>query len=187
MQTRAGRQVPQAGFGLIELIIVVGIIAVLTAILSLSIRQVRASYALRHAAEIVVSETRRAQASSIAQGADYMVEFIATNPGALKVYKDNNGDHVFTGSETTPVREVSGQDWPSTIQILADTDTTVPSLAVCNAPGVTAGNCVTVNAPYVTFGFFGAPNAAGDVQLKGETGGITRIQVEIATGRVSVE
>ncbi len=191
MRTRAERLAPAAGFGLMELIIVIGVIAVLVTILSLSIRQIRASFALRHAAEIAMGEVRRAQSSSIAEAVDYLVEFVATNPGILKVYKDSNRDHVFTVGETVPVREVSGQNWPNTIQIpkVADMIGVPPdgTLPVCTDAGVSAGNCVTKDSLYVTFGFFGAPVAAGDVQLKSDTGGTVWIAVEIATGRVSVK
>lgn len=163
----------EAGFTLVEVILVVVIIAILTAILSVSVGPIRATFALRKAATIAAAEVRRAQALAIAEGADYTVEFVLTpNPGAVKVWKSGG---------SAPVRAVSGENWPSSVQIRAGSG--LESCAVGNPDN----RCVT-------FRFLGAPEQAGEVVLCDVSSqGCTqstrtvRLVVEPATGRVSVQ
>lgn len=161
---------------------VVGIIAILVSVLSLGIRRIRAGFELRHAAGIVVSEVRRAQTAAIAEGGQgegrYTVEFVLTSPYGLKVYKGTNS--------VLPVRQVSGAGWPSSIKIQEDQNGPVSSLFKCRAGGMPAVGDQN-NSRCVTFGFLGAPVVPGDIQLESETGGVLRIVVQAATGRVSAE
>src|SRR5207302_10347534 len=73
----------QAGFTLIELVVVVGLIGVVLAILVMGVRRASDAFSLRKAATTVISEVRRAQASAVAGGVGYMVEFALANPGRI--------------------------------------------------------------------------------------------------------
>lgn len=184
LRNHGHRRKPEAGFTLVEMIIVVAIIAVLSAILSVGIRQIRASYALRRAATIATAEVRRAHASTVAEGVNYTVEFVLANPGSINVYRakldtEQCPPGMVTSSATLCTRSVGGDNWPPKVQLQADSDTS-KSLPACSAPASPANKCVT-------FGLFGAPVAAGDVLLVGETGQTVRIVVEPATGRVSAQ
>jgi len=57
----------QAGFTLIELVIVVGLIAILLAIFTAVMRAATNSFQLRRMATVVASELRRAQNSAVGQ------------------------------------------------------------------------------------------------------------------------
>lgn len=166
---KRARQNAEAGFTLIELIVVVAIIALLSAILSLSVRQIRAIIALRKAATIATSEIRRAQASAVADGENYIVEFVVGG-AAINVYKE-----VATPTpSTTLVRQVTGENWPPSVVIRSS-----------NLPA-----CVTATSPSstcVTFGFLGAPiSGVGNVILETHTGTV-QLDIEPATGRVRVQ
>jgi prepilin-type N-terminal cleavage/methylation domain-containing protein len=80
-----------AGFTLVELLIVVGMVAVLLSILSLGVRRAMESFELRRAASTTVAEIRNAQAAALANHVDYVVEFgtAATGgpPGSITVYR----------------------------------------------------------------------------------------------------
>lgn len=99
----------RAGFTLIELVIVVGMISIVLAILVLGVNRATSAFSLRRAASIVMSELRRAQASAVADGADYIVEFYvstgSSTPGGLRVWKRS-------GATTTFVRSILAPDWP---------------------------------------------------------------------------
>ena len=77
----------QAGFTLIELVVVVGLIGVVLAILVMGVRRASDAFSLRKAATTVISEVRRAQSSAVADGVDYMVEFALANPGRINTYR----------------------------------------------------------------------------------------------------
>jgi prepilin-type N-terminal cleavage/methylation domain-containing protein len=178
---RAGRG--DSGFTLVEVLIVIGIAAILLSILALGVRQVSASFALRRAGTVALSEVRRAQARALAERVDYTVEFVIGNPGALRVYR-----------ETTLDRTVQPpQNWPASAALVDEggsppgfPDGTTGWLADCDAagPGNPANKCIT-------FQFMGAPESVG-AQPKGAVlvrGCSSHLWVTVAagTGKVSVE
>ena len=59
----------EGGFTLVELMVVVGIAAILASILTLGIRRVSESFALRQAAAVSAVEVRNAQGGAISSGA----------------------------------------------------------------------------------------------------------------------
>lgn len=161
-----------AGFSLIQLVVVVGVLAVVMAVLTPSIRQASDSYVLRRAASATVAELRRAQTAATAEGRDYTVEFFtdpgAGVPGGLRVWKQG---------ATSPERTVLPPEWALRVE-MDDAATTFPA---CSAPADPAHKCVT----YKPLGY---PTAGGRVRLRMEGPGTTLdVVVTTATGRVSIE
>ncbi len=162
----------QAGFTLLELIVVIGTIAVVLGVLALGVQKARDAFSLQRAATLVMSELRRAQARSVAENVDYMVEFdVVTGSGTstgLKIWK--------VGTPTTLVRTVQSE-WPSNVQIM-DGPTNFPA---CTAPADTANDCAT-------FKPLGYATASGRMRLKVKSSGVEQVEVKVesATGRVSV-
>lgn len=159
----------EAGFTLIELMVVLAGLGVVLAILTLGIRQTIGSFALRRAASITTSELRRAQATALAKGSGYayQVEFLAS--GGLKIYEQGTA---------TPVRLVlPPNEWPPTVTI----DMTATTFSSCAAPANPANKCVT-------FQPLGYVSQGGAAALKGGAGTQVTyyINVTAATGKVSV-
>lgn len=173
----------QAGFTVLELVVVVGLIAVILAILTLGIRQASDSFSLRHAATVVTSELRRAQSNAVSDGATYIVEMGLTNPGSVNVYRTTASAQTCPpGMVPTPpttttqcTRTISGQQWPSSVAING-VGTTLPA---CAAPANPANKCAT-------FRSLGYADAGGAVQLQNQSGTIATVQLIAATGRVSI-
>lgn len=166
------------GLTLVELVVVVGLIAILAAMFTVNIRKIRAGFDLRNASSVAVSEVRRAQAAAIAEGTKYAVEFVLGKPGQLNTYRATSYSCVLP-SCWTRIRSVSGLGWPPTVTVEAASS---DPLLDCGAPPGSSGN------KCVTFAFLGAPLAGGEVVLlRSETGGSTRIVVAPATGRVSAQ
>jgi type II secretory pathway pseudopilin PulG len=173
----------QAGFTVLELVVVVGLITVVLAILTLGIRQASDSFSLRRAAAVVTSELRRAQSNAVADGATYMVEMGLTNPGSLNVYRSTASAQTCPPGMAPPppttttqcTRTISAQQWPSSVAINGP-GTTLP---VCTAPANPANKCAT-------FRSLGYADAGGAVQLQNQSGTIATVQVVAATGRVTI-
>ncbi len=163
----------QAGFTLLELVVVIGAIAVVMSVLTLGVRSARDAFSMRRAATIVMSELRRAHAEATAEGVDYIVEFdVVTGSGTstgLKIYKD---------SVSTPVRVIGPQEWPSNIQML-DGLTKFPA---CPSPPADSSNDCAVFKP------LGYAAASGGVRLKLKSASVAAIEIEVtsATGRVNI-
>src|SRR3989475_3663229 len=117
-----------AGFTLIELVVVVGLISIVMAILVLGVRAASDAFSLRRAATILMSETRRAASSAVAEGVDYTVEFKLSSPYGITVYR-----------QTAVQRTFAGQEWPLSVTI-PTAGTTAPN---CTTPGNAANACVT--------------------------------------------
>jgi len=154
----------QAGFTLIELVVVVGLISIIMAILVLGVRRASDAFSLRRAATIVMSEVRRAQSSAVADDVPYTVEFNLSSPYGITVYR-----------QTAVQRTFAGQEWPSSVTI-PSAATTLPN---CTTPGNAANKCVT-------FQPLGFAVAGGTVQLLSRTGVSANLAIAAATGRVSV-
>ncbi len=167
------RRRSEAGFTLIEVVILIAAVGFVFAMLVLGIRQAIGSFALRRAASVTTVELRRAQAAAMAkgQGFAYTVEFIGGTPGGIRIYEQNT---------TTPVRVILPPDeWPATVTIdLSNAGTTLQN---CSAPANTANKCVT-------FQPLGYASQSGTVAIKGGTGTTVTylISVAAATGKVSV-
>lgn len=163
----------EAGFTVIELMVVVGIAAIMVSILAVAIRQGSESFALRRAASLAVSEIRRAQSSAIAERRDLVVEFGFGNPTKVTTYR-------FTDSSTwEQVRSIS--ELPASVVFVAAGST----FGACGGalPGSSSDRCVG-------FGVFGEPSTAapaGQVVLRNTMGTQLRVVVAPATGRVTVE
>ncbi len=154
-----------AGFSVLELVVVVGVVAVVMALLMLSIRQISASYNLTQAASTTLSELRKAQARATAADADYTVELVLGSSGGLNVYQQG---------QPTPVRTIAPPDWPASVQI------TTTGFLNCSSVGNPANKCVTFRA-------LGYPAQAGTVLLTAGAGVTRQVVVAPATGRVTVQ
>ncbi len=155
----------QAGFTLIELVVVIGAVALVMAVLTLAVSRASDSFALRRAASVAMSELRRAQGAAVAGGEDYTAEFVLGSPGAMTIYR-----------QTTVQRTVSGQEWPATVSIDGP-GTTFP---LCTTPGNPANKCVTFRS------FGDAWPTGGVVRLLNRSGVAVNVQIVTATGRVSI-
>lgn len=171
-----GKLRPQAGFSLIELVVVVSVAAVVMAVLTPGIRQTRESFDLRRAATLVASEMRRAQALATAEGADYTVEFDVVSGS-----ETSNGLKTWKQGVSSPVRTVMPPEWPRDIQIV-DGPSDFP---VCTTPADTSNDCAVwkpLGYPLTTGG------GSSRVRLKTK-GSASQLEVVVqpATGKVSVE
>ncbi len=159
----------QAGFTLIEIMIVGGVLAFVLAIFVLGVRQASGSFALRQAASITLSELRKAQASAMAEGSgvSYTVEFVSGTTGGLNVYR-----------QTSRVKTITPPDWPASVTF-DNTQTTFPTCPV--GIGNPSNACVT-------FQPLGYASAGGSAALRGGVGTQTTwlVSVIAATGKVSV-
>lgn len=172
-QARVRHRDGQAGFTLLEILIVVAVIAFVLGILTLGVRRSSDAYQLRRAATLIMLELRRAQAMAMAEGVDFIVEFdVVTGSGTT------TGVKLFRSGTATPVRTVSTSEWPSIVQII-DGPSNFPD---CTAPGTDAAN------DCATFKPLGYPAQSGRVRLKvkAAASGQVEVSVEPATGRVSM-
>ncbi|MGH2348621.1 MAG: pilus assembly FimT family protein, partial [bacterium] len=160
----------ERGHSLIELVVVVGVSAIVMAVLTLGVRQVGESFNLQRATNIAVNELRRAQAAAMAEGVDYAVEF-HTGSAGIGVWKDVSG--VWTAS-----REVLPPEWPDSIEIVSG----AVDFPDCDAAIDAAHDCAV-------FQRLGDAAATGEVILQARGSGVTlRVVLEsAASGRVKVE
>lgn len=184
----------QSGVTLVELMIVVGLAAILMSILVLGVRKISDSFALRRAATTLISEVRRAQAAALAERADYMVEFALGAPGQLLVSRTKLAvercPQGMIEVSATLCRRIAAtpEQWPSSVALVED-DTPPPGMASLNAaPSCTAPG---VGDKCVVFRFLGAPvsvgtEAIGTVLLQSRSGVIRRVGIAAGTGNVSV-
>lgn len=189
-----GMRANESGVTLMELMIVVGVAAILMSILVLGIRQVTESFALRRAATTAISEVRRAQAAALAQRTDYMVEFELGTPGQINVSRaklttESCPSGMNAASPTLCERMVAApEEWPASVALVEDSSPP-PGMASLNA----APSCTAPGAgdKCVVFQFLGSPasvgtEAMGTVLLQSRTGVTRRIAIAAGTGNVSV-
>jgi prepilin-type N-terminal cleavage/methylation domain-containing protein len=77
----------EAGLTLVELMLVVGILAILMTILSLSIPRISQSFNLSRAGRLLVAELRNAQTGALADRATYVAEFVVGGAGPIRIYR----------------------------------------------------------------------------------------------------
>src|SRR2546427_10354203 len=124
----------RAGFTLIELVVVVGLIAIVMAILVLGVRRASDAFSLRRAATILMSETRRAASSAVAEGVDYTVEFKLSSPYGITVYR-----------QTAVQRTFAGQEWPLS--------GTIPTAGATGPNVTTPGNAAKAGVTFKPLGY----------------------------------
>ena len=199
----------QAGFTLIELVVVVGLIGVVLAILVMGVRRASDAFSLRKAATTVISEVRRAQSSAVADGVDYMVEFALANPGRINTYRtklltetcptgmlpiDSTGLYQLDSTSTLCRRAIVdpitfGVQPPCGLPSHKTCNPDWPSSVAINGGGTTFTVCsppANVANKCVTFQPLGFAVAGGTVQLLSRTGVSANLAIAAATGRVSV-
>jgi prepilin-type N-terminal cleavage/methylation domain-containing protein len=185
---------PQSGFTVIELMVVIGIAAVLFAVLSVGVRRASESFALRRAGITVVSEVRRAQGAAVAERSDYRVEFALGTPGGLlvsraKLASETCPPGTVTASATLCERVLSAPNqWPASVGIVADASPPGGMASLNAAPDCTAAGA---GNKCVVFQFLGSPasvgtQATGTVLLQSTSGVRLRVGIAAGTGKVSV-
>ncbi len=158
------RSTSQSGFTVIELMIVIGIAAVLFAVLSIGVRRASESFALRRAGTTVVSEVRRAQAAAVAERVDYKVEFVLGTPGGLRVSRAKLATETcptgMVATSTTLCERIltAPNQWPSSVAVLADSSPPGGMGSLNAAPDCTAAGA---GNKCVIFQFLGSPASVG--------------------------
>ena len=174
----------QGGFTIIELMVVIGIAAILVSILTVAVRQGSDSFALRRAASLAVSEIRRAQSSAIAERRDFVVEFDFGSPVGVTVYRYTDALTWEQVRAISAPQAGSGLDaeWPATVTFVA-AGSTFGACGGAALPGAASNRCVG-------FGLFGEPAPAapaGQIVLRNSSGTELQVVVAPATGRVTVQ
>ncbi len=181
----------QAGFTLIELVVVVGLISIVLAILTLGVSRASDAFSLRRGASVATSELRRAHAGAVSDGVDYVVEFVLANPGSLKIYRSTATSQTCpTGMMPPPpatstlcTRTIADQQWPSSVAI----NNPGTTFAACSAPADTANKCVT----FKPLGYAETSSTCSStpckVQLTSRSGTTLNVEIALSTGRVSVQ
>lgn len=174
------RRIPlrgEAGFTLLELVIVVSVAAAVLLIFVQGVRQASAAFQVRRAANIAIAELRTAQAAATAAGADMAVEFYtstgSSTPGGLVVWARNPLTLAWSR-----IRSVLPPEFPNSVQ-MPDGPTNFPD---CPAAINTSHDCAI-------FKPLGYAEDGGRIRLRAIGSSGTQLDVVMdspATGRVSV-
>lgn len=181
---------PESGFTAIELLIVIAIVGVLAVVLTLGVRWIRDSFALRSAASVTLSEVRKAQAAAVAGLVEYTVEFVIGTPGALNIYGNTPASEPCSAGLTRLsgdycVRRIlSPENWPPSVS-LAVGGTPLPLCPSGSGPWNPLNRCVrfrTLGAPVDVGG-----GVEGDILLQNPAGTTWRLVISAGTGQARVE
>jgi len=170
-----GKLRAQAGFSLIELVVVVSIAAVVMAVLTPGIRRSSDVFTLRRAASLAVVELRTAQSLATNNGTDIMFEFYTSTgsggPGGVRYWVQPVGS-----SSWFEVRSVLPPEWPDIIQMRHSI-----GLADCVSPADVTHKCLT-------FKPLGYVENSGTIKVRVRSTSTVEwdIIVDSATGRVRV-
>lgn len=168
-----GKLRPNAGFSLIELIVVVSIAAIVMAVLVPGIRQASDVFQLRKGASLLIAELRTAQSLSTANQIDIMFEFYTSSgagaPGGLRYWG-------WSGSAWYELRKVETPEWPVIVQLREGS-----GFPNCPSPAVATHRCTTFKPlGYLTNG--------GEVKIRARSAGSEwDIELNAATGRVTID
>jgi Tfp pilus assembly protein FimT len=175
---RRPRVTAEAGFSLLELVIVVAMAAAVLLVFVQGVRQGSASFQVRKAASITIAEMRTAQAASMANGVDIAVEFYtstgSSTPGGLQMWARSPSTGIWS-----QLRSALPPEFPVSVQM---------SEGVTNFP-----NCpVAIHATHdcVIFKPLGYADDNGRLRLRaiGNPGIFLEVVMNVAaTGRVVVE
>lgn len=167
----------EAGFSLLELMIVVAVAAAVLLVFVQGVRQGSASFQVRKAANMTVAEMRTAQAASMANGVDLAVEFYTSTgsgtPGGIRTWARNPTTGVWS-----QVRSALPPEFPNSVQM--------PE-GVTNFPNCPAAIHLTHDcAIFKPLGY-----AEDDGRMRLRAIGSSSIQLDVvmdqpATGRVAV-
>lgn len=168
----------EAGFSLIELVIVVAMAAAVLLVFVQGVGQASASFQVRKAANITIAEMRTAQAVSMANGVDMAIEFYTSTgsgtPGGIAVWVRSPTTGIWSF-----VRSALPPEFPNNVQM--------PE-GVTNFP-----NCpVAIHATHdcVTFKPLGYSETDGRIRVRSIANSSIKLDIVIdqpATGRVVVE
>ena len=168
----------EAGFSLLELVIVVAMAAAVLLVFVQGVRQASASFQVRKAVSITIAEMRTAQAASMANGVDIAVEFYtstgSSTAGGLQMWARSPSTGIWS-----QLRSVLPPEFPVSVQM--------PE-GVTNFP-----NCpVTIHASHDCAIYKPLGYAEDDGRLRLRAIGDPSIFLEVvmnaaATGRVAVE
>lgn len=170
-----GKLRAQAGFSLIELIVVLSIAAVVMAVLTPGIKRSSDVFTLRRAASLAVVELRTAQSLATNNGTDIMFEFYTSTgpggPGGIRYWVKPVGS-----ASWFEVRSVLPPEWPTIIQMRHSI-----GLVDCIAPADVTHKCLT-------FKPLGYVENSGTIKVRVRSSSTIEwdIVVDAATGRVRV-
>lgn len=174
------RRIPlrgEAGFTLLELVIVVSVAAAVLLIFVQGVQQASASFQVRRATNVTIAELRTAQAAATAAGEDMAVEFYtstgSSTPGGIVVWKKNPLTGVWS-----QVRSVLPPEFPGNVQ-MPDGPTNFPD---CPAAINAAHDCAI-------FKPLGYADNGGRIRLRAIGSSSSQLEVVMdsaATGRVAV-
>lgn len=180
---RVPRVAGEAGFTLLELLIVVAMAAAVLLIFVQGVRQASASFLVRKAANITIAEIRTAQALAMSNGMDFAVEFYtstgSSTPGGLAMWARDPATLVWSRwPDSSRPRTVLPPEFPESVQ-MPDGPTNFKDCP----------NAINATHDCAIFKPLGYAEDDGDIRLRAI--GASSIQLDVimdepATGRVVV-
>jgi prepilin-type N-terminal cleavage/methylation domain-containing protein len=182
---------PESGFSLIELLVVVGIIAVMAAVGLPAIGRYFRNYQIRNAAREVASEIQTARTKAIMKNVNWGVLFVTLSPTSYRVVIEDDPANpaMRTLNLMDPVRNLPGDVRFSSVGT-TDASLRYDRMGVACDPGSSITLCpdVAIGAKYMKY-VTGSDATAGSgwfIELTQPSTGLTQTVRILTGGRVQV-